>query len=72
MVYISYNQARECVVNVFNKRGYQGGKELIELLTEQDLIVLNDRSKLMEFINTLQLQIDKDKKEKKFAREFKK
>ena len=72
MLRISFNQARECVLTVFHKRGYTGGYDLIEILTTQELLALNDRSKLMDMMNALQLHADETKKQKKLARKLKK
>lgn len=49
---LSYNQARECVYRVYEKRGYIGATELIELIN--NFISLQDRSNLQDMIIELE------------------
>lgn len=64
---LSYAQARECVIQVYNSRGWYGGYELTEMLSILGLISLNQRAALMQIIVTLEQVDDEQKRQSKFG-----
>ena len=70
--YMEFNDARECVHVVYEKRGYKPACDFINMLNGYELISLDDRTKLSEFILTFEnVRIEK-KRQKKLAQKIRK
>jgi len=71
-VKLLYDQSREIVVRVYTERGYIGSTEIISILWKFDLIILDDRRKLMEVIVSLESHEMELTREKRLANKMKK
>ncbi len=65
MLQLSYDQLRECVVEVYHKRGYHGATDLISLLSSGGLIGIKKRSYVSDLLNTLVQYDEKVRNDKK-------
>jgi hypothetical protein len=69
---MEFNDARECVHVMYERRGYIPACEFIDMLSGYDLINLDDRTNLKEFLNTFEAIATRAKREKKLAQKIRK
>jgi hypothetical protein len=70
--YMEFNDARECVHVVYEKRGYNPALDFINMLTGHELISLEDRTNLTTLITTFEEEKINKKREKKLAQKIRK
>lgn len=70
--YMDFSDARECVHVVYQKRGYNPALDFINMLLGYDLISLNDRIKLSDFILVFENNHIEKRKQKKLAQKIRK
>lgn len=57
-----FNESRECVFEIYSKRGYESANNFIQMLSDIEAIDINNRILLNEFLNKL---FDNEMKNKK-------
>lgn len=62
--YIEYTKLRSLVDEKYHKMGYDRARDLIKFFSEAELLTLQDRAKLMEYLN-LVYKLDTDRKREK-------
>ena len=62
---LSFNDYRECLYEIYEKRGYKLAQQFIKMLWEFSLIDFGIRSNLNTFISELEIAKDVERKQKK-------
>jgi hypothetical protein len=70
--YMDFSNARECVHEIYEKRGYHPACDFINMLSGYELINLDDRTKLSEFILVFENNRIEKNKQKKLAQKVRK
>lgn len=71
-IYMDFNDARECTHIIYENRGYPSACDFINMMNNFELINLDDRIKLKEYINVFEKLKIKQKREKKLAQKIRK
>ena len=69
---MNFLDARECVDEIYMKRGYVPACDFIDMLSGYDLITLDDRTTLKEYIRVIEEAKIEAKRQKKLANKYRK